>query len=467
MKTNNSLIGGRLIDDARIYQAYAQYFVKFIQAYARAGVPVDAVSVQNEPQNRTPKGYPGTDLPVAQAKKVIAALGPALRKAGLRTKILGFDHNWAVHPDDIAAMPPGQSPEVNYAADLLADPATARWISGTAYHCYFGDPAAQTALHDRFPNKDVYFTECSGIRSTDPSKTFADTVKWHSRNLIIGTTRNWAKTVVTWNLALDPAGGPHVGGCDTCTGVLTVGPGQTMQTNAEYYTLGHASRFVKPGAVRIASTSFGTTGWNGQIMDVAFRNPDGSTALVVHNQNDEPRSFAVSVGAYAFTYTLPGGALATFTWPRSVLLERGLGKRVPVSTAVAHPAGPSDPCCAGDVAANAADDDASTRWSSGAAQSAGQYLQVDLGRRTPVSRLVLDTGASTGDYPRGYSVSVSDDGTKWSQPVATGAGTGQLTTVDLGHRATRYVRVTLTAASGNWWSVADVRAYRSITNAVE
>jgi glucosylceramidase len=233
-----------------------------------------------------------------------------------------------------------------------------------------------------------------------------------------------------------------------------------VRTNAEYYTLGHLSRFVRPGAVRIASTSFGTTGWNGQIMDAAFRNPDGSTALVVHNQNDDPRTFAVAVGGYSFTYTLAGGALATFTWPRSGALERDARRLVPVSGATAQPVGPADPCCAMDVAANAADDDASTRWSTGTSQATGQYLQVDLGRRTRVSQLVLDTGASAGDYPRGYAVSVSDDGVRWSAPVATGAGTGQLTTINLGSRRVRYLRVTLTAASGSWWSVADVRTYR-------
>jgi glucosylceramidase len=461
MKTSRSLIGGRLIDDPRIYQAYALYFVKFIQAYARAGVPVDAVTVQNEPQNREPDGYPGMDLPVASQKKLIQALGPALRSAGLKTKIIAYDHNWSMHPDDVASTPPGEAPEINYAAEVLADAAVSQWVAGTAYHCYYGDPLAQGQQRTRYPTKDIYFTECSGIRSTQPANTFSDTLKWHARNLIIGTTRNWAKTMVNWNLVLDHRGGPHVGGCAVCTGVLTVGPGDKVQPNAEYYTLGQASRFVRPGAVRIASTSFGTTGWNGQIMDAAFRNADGSTALIVHNQNDAPRTFAVAVGRYSFTYTLPGGALATFTWPHSPLLQPDARALDPAAwSASAKPAAPADPCCAGDVAANAVDDDASTRWSTGTGQRSGQHLQIDLGRRTTVSRLVLDTGASAGDYPRGYRVSVSDDGRRWSRPVATGAGSGQLTTIPLAITATRYLRVTLTEESGSWWSVADVRAYR-------
>jgi len=457
MKTSGRLIGGRLIDDPRIYQAYARYFVRFIQAYAREGVPIDAVTVQNEPQNRSPGGYPGTDLPMAQEQKLIEALGPALRAAGLSTKILAFDHNWSLHPDDLASTPPGQSPELHYAADLLANPATARWVAGTAYHCYFGDPSAQTVQHERYPDKAIYFTECSGVRSTDPAKTFSDTLKWHSRNLIIGTTRNWAATVLNWNLALDPSGGPHVGGCDTCTGPVTIGPGQTVTTNAEYYTLGHLTRFVKPGAVRIASTSFGTTGWNGQVMDVAFRNPDGSIALVVHNENDDSRTFAVALGGYSFTTTLPGGALATFSWPRGAIPNTATGNLLPLArgSATGQPAGPPE-----DVVGNAVDDDASTRWSTGTGQQPGQYLQVDLGRRTQIHRLVLDTGASTGDYPRGYQVQVSDDGQQWSAPIVTGSGKGQLTDIRIGDRPTRYLRVTLTASAGSWWSVADVRAYR-------
>jgi glucosylceramidase len=141
--------------------------------------------------------------------------------------------------------------------------------------------------------------------------------------------------MVNWNLALDPSGGPHNNGCDTCTGVITVGPGQTVTRDAEYYTLGHLARFVRPGAVRIASTSFGTTGWNGQIMDAAFRNPDGSTALVVHNENDNPASFAVAQGDASFAYTLPGGALATFTWTAS--RRRTTGAAADRMTATATP----------------------------------------------------------------------------------------------------------------------------------
>jgi glucosylceramidase len=453
MKTGDSLVGGRLKDDPKIYQAYARYLVKFVQAYRAAGVPIDYLTVQNEPQNRHPGGYPGTDLPVPQEAKVIEALGPLLRAASPHTKILGYDHNWTTHPGDVEGTPPGEDPETDYPYQLLDSPA-AKWLAGTAYHCYSGDPGAQTALHDAYPNKGIWFTECSGSHgATDtPEQVFRGTLTWHARNVIIGTTRNWAKSAVNWNIALDSTGGPHLGGCGTCTGLLTLQADGSVTRDAEYYTIGHAAKFVRPGAVRIASTSFGTTGWNGQIMDVAFRNPDGSTALIVHNENDDPRTFAVAAGDRSFEYTLPGGAIATFTWPRSRALESRLDL-LPLTgaTATASPAG--------ETPAAAVDGDASTRWSSGTAQADGQYLQVDLARATTFRRVAIDSGGFTGDYARAWTLAASTDGTTW-RTLATGTGTGQLTNVDLPPTRARHLRVTSTGSSGSWWSIADLRLYR-------
>ncbi|MDQ6658909.1 MAG: discoidin domain-containing protein [Actinomycetota bacterium] len=461
MKTGGSLVGGQLINDPKIYFSYALYLAKFVQAYQRAGVPIDYLSVQNEPQNRAPSGYPGTDLSAAQEEKVIAVLGPMLRLAGLHTRILAYDHNWAEHPGDIATTPPNEVQDTNNYPQEVLSSNVRRYVAGTAYHCYYGDPSAMTVLHKQFPTKDIFFTECSGSQSSDPTQTFSDTLKFDARTLEIGATRNWAKSVVNWNLALDPSGGPHVGGCGTCTGILTVAADGTVTPDAEYYALGHLSRFVLPGAIRIASTSFGTTSWNGQIMDVAFRNRDGSTVLVAHNENDNPQSFSVSENGQSFDYTLPGGALATFVWRSAPRPAPALRMVDPTGwTATANPNGPNDPCCSGDVASHAIDDDASTRWSTGAGQTAGQFLQVDLGHGQRVRQLVLDTGAGTGDYPRGYTVTASPDGTRWTT-VASGAGNGQLTTVELSGASVRYLRVTLTAISDSWWSVADVRTYVS------
>jgi glucosylceramidase len=449
MKTGDTLVGSRLKDDPKVYDAYARYLVKFVQAYAKAGVPVDFLSIQNEPQNRKPSAYPGTDMPVRQEAAVIEALGPKLRAVSPRTKILGYDHNWTTHPGDIASTPPGEDPETDYPYKLLQTPA-AKWIAGTAYHCYSGDPSKQTDLHNAFPSKGIWFTECSGSHGpTDtPPQIFRGTLTWHARTLMLGTTRNWAKSVVNWNIALDSTGGPHLGGCDTCTGLVTLQPDGTVTTDAEYYTIGHLSKFVKPGAVRIGSTSYGTTGWNGQLMSAAFRNPDGTTALLVHNENDDPRSFTVAVGDKTFDYELPGGAIATYTWGR-------VAADVPQQLAVAGATASVNSADAGLLT----DQDGSTVWQSKEAQTPGQWVQVDLGKAQTFREVALDSGGNAGDYARGYEVAVSKDGVSW-QTVASGASTGQLTTVELRSTSARYVRVTSTGSAANWWSLADLRIYR-------
>jgi glucosylceramidase len=463
MKTNGSLVGGELKDSPEIYKAYALYFVKFIQAYTAAGVRVDAITLQNEPLNRTPLGYPGMHMSTYQQGELIKVLGPALKAANISTKILAYDHNWTVHPDDIAATPPGQPIETEYPAILLSNPQVAPWISGVAYHCYYGSPVRQRELLKAYPKLAMYITECSASKSLGDSaaKAFSDTLRFHARNLEVGGMRNGARTVVNWNIALDPDGNPHVGGCATCIGVVTIGPDQQVTQNAEYYLLGHLSRFVKRGALRIASTSFGTPEWNGQIMSVAFRNPDGSTVLVVHNENDAPKSFSVKLGSQGFSYTLPGGSVATFVWQGQADGENDYKLLDPLQmVATANPPAPTNPCCTVDVAAHMIDDDASTRWASGTGQEPGHYVQVDMGRSMELRRVVLDAGTSAGDYLRGYSVQLSSDGTNWSTPVATGNGAGQITAIDFPCQSARYVRVTSTASVGNWWSLADIRMYR-------
>ena len=461
MKDSGSLLSGRLIASPQIYHAYALYLLKFLEAYRAEGVTVNAITLQNEPQNRHSDTYPGTDMPSWQEAAVIEDLGPLLAAAHLHTQIFAYDHNWSEASGDIANTPPDETADINdYPQQVLSTPA-ARYVSGVAFHCYSGDPSAMTAFHLQYPNMKIEETECSGSESADPANTFSDTLKWHARNLEIGSTRNWSSTVVNWDLALNQDNGPHVGGCGTCTGVITVGPGDTVTDNAEYYALGQLSRFVQPGAVRIGSTSFGTTGWNGEVEDVAFRNPNGETVLVAHNENDNPQAVAVQEGPWRFVYTLPGDSVATFVWHGDLAGAHPLRQADPTGwTATADPAGPTDSCCTGDVAANAADADASTRYSTGEGQAPGQYLQVDFGKQVAARQVVFDTGGSVGDYPRGYEVQTSTDGTHWATAVAAGVGTGQFTTANLTGAPVRYVRITLTTADpADWWSVADVRAY--------
>ncbi|GLY97508.1 ricin-type beta-trefoil lectin domain protein [Actinoplanes sp. NBRC 103695] len=286
MKTNNNLVGGSLAND-RI-PVYADYLVRSVQAYQSAGVPVAYLSVQNEP-NFSPPGYPGMLMPASQQVSIINNLGPKLRNAGITTKILGYDHNWddTTYPQTVNNQASGN-------------------VVGSAWHCYGGNPSGQSTVRNAQPSKEIFFTECSG---TESGNTFADSLRWQGRNLAVGTTRNWARTVTTWNMALDGNHGPVIGSCGNCMGVVTTNGGGVTY-NAEYYVLGHLSKFVKPGAVRIDSTGFG----EGGIENVAFKNPDGSIALVAVNTGGT-QNFQVSYGGQSFGYQLAGGAMATFTWP--------------------------------------------------------------------------------------------------------------------------------------------------------
>jgi glucosylceramidase len=291
MKSSGSMIGGSL--NAANNQVYANYLVKFLQAYSSAGVPVALLTPQNEPEY-SPSNYPGSTLSASDEAAFIANyLCPAIKNAGLSTKVIAYDHNW----DDTA-----------YPSTVLGNAAAAQYTAGVAWHCYAGDPSAQSTVHAAYPAKDTYFTECSGSKSTN---TFSDSLDWQTEHLIIGATRNWAKSVVTWNMALDPSGGPTMN-CTTCTGVVTVDNAAGSATyNAEYYVLGQASKFVKPGAVRIDSNTFGA----GNLEDVAFRNPDGSHALIVLNADAaNAKTFNVTENGQSFTYSLPAKAVATFTW---------------------------------------------------------------------------------------------------------------------------------------------------------
>lgn len=319
MKTSNRLITGTLRPEA--YGAFARYFVKFVQAYATEGVPIRAVTLQNEPHFE-PKDYPGMRLePPARARLIAGYVGPAFAAAGLRTEIWDWDHNW-------------DEPESPLA--VLADPAARRYVRGVAWHCYAGDVAAQSRVRAAFPDVPAYFTECSG---GEWQPGFAGPLTSQAATLVVGATRNWARGVALWNLALDERHGPHLGGCTNCRGVVTIHSATGAVTrNAEYYALAHASRFVRPGAVRLGTTVGGGEALGNTVLGVgalgdtasrrraaartavtgvAFRNADdGSTALVLVNPAAAARPVAVRAAGRAFRYTVPAAAVVTFVWRR-------------------------------------------------------------------------------------------------------------------------------------------------------
>ncbi len=291
MKSGDTMNGGGLREDAMA--VYAQYLVRSLRAFASAGVPVKYLSVQNEPLHDT-TDFPGTLMLADQQKRLIGAdLGPDLKRAGLKTEVLAYDHNWD-HPE--------------YPLEVLSDPAAAPFVAGSALHCYGGRPSAQTAIHERFPDKGVWMTECSGGTWQKESPLLSTT------HLLMDSTRSWAKAVVLWGIALDQSHNPHAGGCGTCRGLVTVNLNQspvTVSYNGDYYALGHASRFVHPGATRIGSSSPGRQ----SLETVAFQNVDGSIALLVLNNAATQQEFNISWRGRALPAALPPGSLATYVWP--------------------------------------------------------------------------------------------------------------------------------------------------------
>ncbi|MFF5638782.1 RICIN domain-containing protein [Streptomyces sp. NPDC012825] len=289
MKTGNSLNGGGLRTDH--HQAYADYLVKAIKAYGQQGITLTDLTVQNEPEFAT--SYPSMSMTPAEQAAFLKVLDRTLTAAGLPTSVLAYDHNWD-HP--------------NYPLEVFAATQGIQRVIGAAFHCYGGQPSAQQQVVNA--GKRVFFTECSGTDSANTATTFADTLRWHAENLVVQNMRNGGETVVNWNLALDRNGGPHQGHCtNRCNGVVEIENGDVTR-NAEYYVLGHVSKFVRPGATRIGSTSQGAGG----VQNVVFQNPDGSFAAYVVNTASSDRRFSLTEGGRSLVHTLPAGAVATVVW---------------------------------------------------------------------------------------------------------------------------------------------------------
>lgn len=285
MKTNNSSKGGSLKPD--YYDAYALYFVKYIQGMKAEGIPIDAITVQNEPLN--PDNNPSLlMLANEQTDFIKKSLGPAFQKAGINTKIILYDHN---------------ADRTDYPLATLADAAARPYVDGSAFHLYSGRIDALTPVHNQFPDKNIYFTE----QWTGSKGTFAGDLAWHVKNLLIGATRNWSRNVLEWNLASDPALKPHTdGGCTECLGALTIGTNVTR--NVSYYIIAHAAKFVRSGSVRIASTN------PANLSNVAFKAPNGSKVLLVENENALSQTFTIKFGNKSVQTTLPAGAVGTYVW---------------------------------------------------------------------------------------------------------------------------------------------------------
>ncbi len=285
MKDNNSSINGSL--QIQYYDVYAKYFVKYIQQMKAEGITIDAITPQNEPLN--PHNNPSMVMSALEQTNFIKNnLGPAFQTAGLATKIITYDHN-CNKPD--------------YPISILNDAAAKPFIDGSAFHLYEGTIDALSTVKTAHPDKNIYFTE----QYTASTGNFGGDLKWHLKNVLIGATRNWSRTVLEWNLANDAGFGPHTpGGCTTCKGALTIGPGITR--NVAYYIIAHASKFVPAGSTRIASNSVG------ELNSVAFKTPAGKKIAIVENDGVNMSTINIKYKGSWATTTLPAGAVATFIW---------------------------------------------------------------------------------------------------------------------------------------------------------
>lgn len=284
MKTNNATKGGSLKPE--FYDAYALYFVKYVQEMQNEGIPIDAITVQNEPLH--PGNNPSLLMPATeQADFIKQSLGPAFKQAGIKTKIIIYDHN-------------ADKPE--YPITVLNDPEAKRYIDGSAFHLYGGVIENVSKVHEAHPDKNLYFTE----QWIGAPGDFGGDLQWHTKNLIIGASRNWCKTVLEWNLAADSEQKPHTpGGCTQCLGAVTI-DGDLVIRNPAYYIVAHASKFVRPGSVRIDSNI------TADLPNVAFKTPEGKIAVIVLNDSNSNQKFNIKIGEELFEVSLPEGSVGTF-----------------------------------------------------------------------------------------------------------------------------------------------------------
>jgi glucosylceramidase len=303
MKHNDALDDFDLLGTLRgsAYGPWASYIVRFLKAYAAAGVPIAALTPANEPGN--PTFYPGLNMAAGSISIWISRfLAPALRRARLHPKIYAADRGWGTpSAATVAIYGPGR-----------------RNLNGIAWHCYFGSPDVMARIHTAAPALDQIVDECSPGISTIPVA-----------EVLIASLRDWASTVALWNLALNPTGGPVQKpdrGCPGCTGLVTVDSSTgTFTPRLAFYQLGQASQFVAVGARRVASNTFATYTYrrpgvnfiSSSLDDVAFVNPDGSRVLLTYNNSLAAITFAVDWRGSYFEYSLPAGATATFQWSGS------------------------------------------------------------------------------------------------------------------------------------------------------
>ncbi len=304
LKPFDSWTSGQL--NPKYYQDYAAYFVKYIQVMEAEGFKIDAVTIQNEPLNR------GNSMSLymtwqEQRDFVKSALGPAFEKAGIKTKILVYDHNYNYDEDKAENFDQKQ-----YPLKIYEDADAAKYIDGAAFHAYGGDKEELLKIHNSRPDKNLYFTEMS-IGLWGEGYSFAKDLMWNMREVCIGTINNYNKAVIMWNYMLDDKHGPdRPGGCDICLGCITIDSNdyKTTDKNSHYYTMAHLSKVIKPGSHRIKSEGQTVEG----IYYSAFENPDKTYSIVLLNDTPAQHTVTVQLGNKSFSYNVPASSVISCIW---------------------------------------------------------------------------------------------------------------------------------------------------------
>jgi len=293
MKSNGSMLGGAMRKHS--FEPYARYFQKFLEGYKAEGVAIDAVTVQNEvdtdQDGRMPACLWGQEYEIDFVQN---HLGPLLRKAGIPTKIWVVDHNYNLWGRAIGE---------------LSVAGAAEYIDGIAWHGYVGEASAMTTVHNAFPEKNAYWTE-GGPDVAQPDYA-TDYTKW--AETFNGIVRNWARSITSWNVALDEKGNPNVGPF-SCGGVITVeNGGHKVTRSGQYWAFAHYTKHVRRGAKVFETDGIGAADGGGAVSHAGFRNPDGSHVVVLANRGAEKRVQLV-MGAQALEVELAADSVQTLEW---------------------------------------------------------------------------------------------------------------------------------------------------------
>jgi glucosylceramidase len=299
-KAFNSWTSGQLNPD--YYPDYATYFVKFIQEMEKEGIPIESITIQNEPLNR------GNSVSLymtwqEQAEFIRSALGPAFESAGIKSKIVVFDHNY--NYDDVAD-------QKDYPVNIYSIPDAAKYVDGAAYHAYGGDKSEMLKVHNAAPSKNLYFTEMS-IGTWNYS--FDGDLIWSMRELGIGTLNNFNKAVIVWNLLLDENGAPNrPGGCTTCFGAVEISSADyaTLDRKSHFYVIAHLAHTLSAGATRIGTAGFKADG----LYVTAAENPDGTFGVVLLNDTDTAIKLVLEDPNNSFPLTVPPKGITSCRWKK-------------------------------------------------------------------------------------------------------------------------------------------------------